>query len=412
MGVVGVDRISRLPDALLHYILCFLPTKCAVCTSILSTRWRSVWVSIPILDFRKWRSHTTSTATVEDYDLENEIFMNFLDRILNLGDMPNIQKFYLHSEIHFDESRVNAWISSVIRRKVQELNVSLYGDNLLPPCFFTCESLTMLDLNLDAVLYLPESISFPRLKFVRLTFIQFIDENLTQQFFSSCPVLEELIMAYCSWINMNVVSISAPTLKCLFFDVPSVDGSDALDNCRVKINAPSLLSLRYCECVAKDYVLPSFPSLVNAEIDLMFLDDCLLTREEIGYSASKLLGRLSNVKLLTLSGTTFKALSFADDPLTNLPTFYNLIHLEVSLMFPCSANGTLLEFLQIAPNLESLVFVEGFNQNISNGDDSWALNLMSPYLLLHLKSEEQSYGAATNVSKRLRKLCSQVLVKH
>ncbi|OVA09209.1 F-box domain [Macleaya cordata] len=411
---LGENRISELPDSLLHHILCFLPTKCAIRTSILSRRWRYLYTSIPILDFRKWRSHT-STSTLEGYRLEHERFRNFLDRILNLHDMPNLLKFYLHCDRHFNESRVNAWISSVIRRKVEELDLSLFGEyNLFPPSLFTCESLTILELKMDVeyVLHLPQSISFPRLKILRLTDITFMDENLTQQLFSNCPVLEELSISSCLWINMKVLCILAPALKCLFFNSPSEDGSDTLDNCEVKIYAPSLLSLRYYEGVATNYFLHSFSSLVNADIDLMFLDDSLLTRVKIGYSASKLLGGLSNVKHLTLSGDTFKALSFAYDTLINLPTFYNLVHLEVGSMFPCSTNRTLLEFLHIVPNLESLLFTDGFNQGIYDGDDGWAINLMAPCLLLHLKSVEirQFSGHSRELSVICRtKLLSSVL---
>ena len=42
-------KINNLPDASIAHILSFLPTKAAVRTVTLSTRWKSVWASAPNL---------------------------------------------------------------------------------------------------------------------------------------------------------------------------------------------------------------------------------------------------------------------------------------------------------------------------------------------------------------------------
>ncbi|CAN0914418.1 F-box/FBD/LRR-repeat protein At5g53840 [Linum grandiflorum] len=55
----SVDRLTHLPDPIIHHILSFLDTKSAVQTSVLSPPWKSVWKNVPVVDlyaqsFRKF----------------------------------------------------------------------------------------------------------------------------------------------------------------------------------------------------------------------------------------------------------------------------------------------------------------------------------------------------------------------
>ncbi|KAI3836611.1 hypothetical protein MKW92_028686, partial [Papaver armeniacum] len=149
VGVGEEDRISNLPEALLHHILSLLPTKCAMSTCILSKRWKYVSNSIPILDFREWR---TQYGAGKQEKLEMKCFKNFMDTVLYLHEKPNIQKVYLDLDERFDESRVNRWISTIIKRKVEEFCLDMIyssTSSIFPLSFFTCDSLTLLDLSFD-----------------------------------------------------------------------------------------------------------------------------------------------------------------------------------------------------------------------------------------------------------------------
>ncbi|KAH9736944.1 F-box/LRR-repeat protein [Citrus sinensis] len=62
------DRISCLPDEILCHILSFLPTKNAVATCVLSSKWRLVWALLPNLCFddRLCLMYENTRALTED----------------------------------------------------------------------------------------------------------------------------------------------------------------------------------------------------------------------------------------------------------------------------------------------------------------------------------------------------------
>ncbi|XP_050111873.1 putative F-box/LRR-repeat protein At3g28410 [Malus sylvestris] len=92
------DRISGLTDAILCHILSFIPTKFAVRSSILSTRWNNIWAFVPTVDLEfermsvMWKNeylsdhidgwiHTTIRQNVVELDLHVKAFilMKFFD---------------------------------------------------------------------------------------------------------------------------------------------------------------------------------------------------------------------------------------------------------------------------------------------------------------------------------------------
>ncbi|RZC85357.1 hypothetical protein C5167_041541 [Papaver somniferum] len=103
------------------------------------------------------------------------------------------------------------------------------------------------------------------------------------------------------------LSIANPALKHL-----SITFCE-LTECTVKISAPNLLTIFYRRCLPADFVLNGFPSLVEADVD------CLIGEEY---------------------GNTNKVLKKADILLTGLPTFNNLILLEVTSGYSSSYFGS------------------------------------------------------------------------
>ncbi|XP_026400593.1 FBD-associated F-box protein At5g22730-like [Papaver somniferum] len=95
---------------------------------------------------------------------------------------------------------------------------------------------------------------------------------------------------------------------------------------------------------------------------------------------------LSNVKRLKISGDTFEELLFPDDLFTSWPMFHKLVRLEVTSKISFSKDKTLLNFLRISPNLETIVFAKGFVAHQSSTDSGWTAAVVPQCMLLRLKS--------------------------
>ncbi|CAN0929336.1 F-box/FBD/LRR-repeat protein At1g16930 [Linum grandiflorum] len=60
-----VDRLTQLPDSIIHHILSFLDTKSAIQTSVLSRPWKSAWKNVSVLNLR--REFFQKSSTLEDF---------------------------------------------------------------------------------------------------------------------------------------------------------------------------------------------------------------------------------------------------------------------------------------------------------------------------------------------------------
>lgn len=292
------DRISELPDPVLHHILSFLPTKYAVSTSILSKRWRYLWIYIDKLDFEDDLFY--SIQMNEDLMFK---FMDFVDNVL-VHNLLNIEKIRLLGG-DCDAYRIDSWIRAAIKREVKELDMFICPKVPLefPSCLFNCESLTVLKLNLACSdLKLPTSTCLPRLKTLRLDSVIFSDENLTHDFFFNCPALENLIMKKCGLRDIKVLHISSPRLKFLTVDCGG-GGQNSLRRCRIKVSTRDLVSLRYYDALAIDYSLENPHSMVDACIRLWPTRSARVVVKSQGYSAINLLKGVSHAKILKLSGS-------------------------------------------------------------------------------------------------------------
>ncbi|XP_062144532.1 F-box/LRR-repeat protein At3g58900-like isoform X2 [Alnus glutinosa] len=292
--------LGDLPEEILRHILSFLPTKDAVRTSLLSKRWEYLWASIPNLDFGR------------SFPAKRNLLMNFVERVLCLRDSYAIKQFTLSCDVLHDASRVNRWISAVVRHNVQELYIKLdnfKGKFSLPYCLFTCKTLISLHLRMSYILKLPTTICFSNLKTLTIIKVTFSDEYLTQQFFSGLPVLENLCLKNCSWKGLKFVHLSAPKLHSLSITELKWLNLSYGDGCQIMIFALGLKKFDYFGELFNEYCLYKSFSLERAEINVI-LDNA---SAQIAHRMYKLLIGLSNVEVLSLSLEVVEGISLREN---------------------------------------------------------------------------------------------------
>ncbi|KAF9587313.1 hypothetical protein IFM89_001037 [Coptis chinensis] len=349
-GGEDVDRISCLPDNILHHILSFLPTKYAVGSSVLSTKWKYLWTSVPKLELSDSLLYSTKIKSGDP--MVKASFMNFVDRVLLLHEASSIHKFSLECAEAYDVTRFNAWISAVLKRNVQELILSVCMDPFVfPLCRFNCQSLTTLKIDVgSACFWTPTSMCFPKLKVLNLKDVIFCGDLSIQQAFFSFPVLEEFHAYSIEWEKFNTVNISAPTLKKLILDV--FDDSYTVEDCEINIYTENLIYFELASQLAYWYNLHNLSSLVEARIGCKFGHNY--------HRISKFFGKICNVKVLHLSIHTITDFFELDTIGDYLPEFASLTDLRVFVDCDDYENnfdfGCLISILHKMPNINSFIF--------------------------------------------------------
>ncbi|XP_006279786.2 F-box/FBD/LRR-repeat protein At1g51370 isoform X2 [Capsella rubella] len=283
------DLISKLPESLISEILYHLPTRDAVRTSALSTRWRNLWQSVPTLDLSYYRF------------AQFHAFESFVKRFLWSNDTESqIRKLRLrfgyHQRYDMCHCDVTSWIDAVTTRRIQHLEVHGFRDSWMhipiPQSLYTCEKLVHLRLYEVALRY-AEFVSLPCLKVMHLQNNKYYDETTLQRLISGCPILEDLtIITYSELKKPDVLQVRSHTLKRIhiYHDFPLV-----------VIDAPLLQCLRTSVSSPKNLEIVNLSSSARLDIDFPF--DCAR------YSSSMvhdILTDVSSVRELVISNVIWK----------------------------------------------------------------------------------------------------------
>ncbi|KAI3842002.1 hypothetical protein MKW92_051916 [Papaver armeniacum] len=368
------DNISKLPDFLIHHILSFVDVKQAVQTCILSKRWRYIWTSLPFLRF-------------DDYADS----LDFVEYVLSLRDNRcfDIRRFHLlrgrgSYGCNFID-RLRRWIIVVGRSNVEDIDVEFSGDISdeedelhVPSCVSTCKSLTKLELYLSKCkISLPNSISLPRLKCLKLYKPSFDHDELITKLCTNSPFLEHLDLCGVSSTAPLNINISSLTLK--HFEL-RISYHNSIHN-TLRLCAPNLV---YLVLSNLDYMLlEDVSSLVTADVGVQ-----LKPRKPRKLKAEfptihapdtlKSLKSLHNVKDLTMSFLPIKDVRRVQEILQEQPfQFSNLQRLKLqNISLSTDSMHAIASLVKISPIIESLKLeicqdVEtGDNYNDSDTDES------------------------------------------
>ncbi|KAJ3674906.1 hypothetical protein LUZ60_005522 [Juncus effusus] len=332
-----MDRISLLPDCLIHQILSFLETKESVRTTVLSKRWMDMWKSVPYLEL------------IESDFKQAETFMNFTNSILH--HRLQLETFIL-KWLNCDETShetINTWISKLVSLKPNYVDIELYLPNLenvnFLSCLFNCASIETLDLwpaIHDGWARLnPTVVNLPNLKYLELYCLH-INDEFFQKILSNCPILEELTIEKCL-LNLTDQKIRSFSLKRV-----RIRYNDFTKEARLRIWIPGLLELEL-EIELGQVSFDNVESIERASVTLLGL------KHYYDGKKFKLLKGLLNAKSIHLAGFSYLPINtMFEKELSDLSVFEKLEILDLGGFCINKDLQPLASFLKLTPNLEKL----------------------------------------------------------
>ncbi|CAD6341490.1 unnamed protein product [Miscanthus lutarioriparius] len=416
----GPDRLSSLPDCLLHTIMSSLKARQVVQTSVPSTRWRHLWRSVPCLDidFDEFSNMAPASDVFDSNESEDDTSDSDSDNWHNHKDWEHFTKYKDWED--FEDFAVTLMRSCHIAQldsfwlHVVQSRAPEFGNRVAAGWLRRA----MKYCTPDRASYQGLSSGSWRLKRLHLCHFSVLLEDLELDD-CGCQIqsitshsLKTLVLKKCRWRNRS--EIISPTLKTLV-----IDGGSNTDACVLVILAPALAYLHLAMDIALfrgGVSLNEVPSVAKALIHL-WGHRHRSVRSKIGGDQFKLLCCISNSTNLELSGVGTTVLS--KEP--RFQEFKNLRNLLLDKTDLSDDFKTLAFFLQSSPILEKLtlrhcVFPEYSNKkkgtpilNKTSSSELRGLDLLCENLKVEII---YGYGYGPHLIRLLRRVSVNLLKNH
>ncbi|KAF7827911.1 F-box/FBD/LRR-repeat protein [Senna tora] len=323
-----VDLISDLPRNVIDCILRHLPIRDLVRTSILSRKWRYMWLTVPSIEFDHifFKNILTGGGHLKDHEIPSVI-----TEVLFLHDGP-LEKFYLVIP-HNYPTRVRClsqWILYLSRSGIKELELKNCQEEpyKMPSHLFSCLHLNYLGLGNFTLRPPPDFGGFKSLIGLNMCNV-IIESNILESFISSCPLLEELTISYC--FGFDSLNISSPNLRILLIEGSGVLKSICLKKLNNLVDLTIILerSMENLDGGRRSNLVDFFSSLPNIE-KLRLVDGYIkfLSTGSIQEKLSMMIYSLKHLVLHEISFTERGQISLLVCLLKSSP---NLVEFEITI---------------------------------------------------------------------------------
>lgn len=206
------DRLSSLPDDVIHKILSSMNIRDVIKTSVLSSRWRYIWTSMPHLDF-----------SLTPAEIVANVLSNVMSHRDNLAQLSSLIISPCKPDFVFVERILKYAFGKNVQKLILISSFPSY-DLTIPVSLFKSKSLKSLSLGVCIIRFnLPESTwELSALTALHLYDVTFHNDNTDHissiDLFSKCVNLKKLSLICCTMRGAKGFRISNTCLSDLTID--------------------------------------------------------------------------------------------------------------------------------------------------------------------------------------------------